>query len=97
MIDRPTDEELHKMFDCVDCGKNTDDHDEYYMVHDEVWRKEARMTDFGGMLCISCLEERIGRRLTQVDFTNYPVNTLMFTPKSDLLLNRLGIKPDHFG
>lgn len=58
-------------FLCVDCGYNTID-DEYYMVHDEVWRASG-MNE--GMLCIGCLEARLGRMLGAADFPSVPVNT----------------------
>lgn len=62
---------------CVDCGVDTYARgvDEYYMVHNEVWAA-AGMLPRDGMLCIGCLEARLGRRLTAVDFTDVPVNDL---------------------
>jgi hypothetical protein len=64
-------------FECVDCGRNTSHWcgiDEYYMVHDAVWLQTG-LAKFEGMLCIGCLERRIGRKLCRDDFTNYPINT----------------------
>jgi hypothetical protein len=47
------------------------------MVHNTIW-KEAGMTkgDEPGsqILCIGCLETRLGRTLTPGDFTNAPIN-----------------------
>jgi hypothetical protein len=45
------------------------------MVHDEVWQ-EARGLQRAPLLflCISCLERRLGRTLTQGDFTDAPIN-----------------------
>jgi hypothetical protein len=40
------------------------------------------------MLCIGCLEERLGRRLNANDFTDAPVNH-GFTWQSERLQNRL--------
>ena len=57
-------------FLCVDCGYNTIG-DEYYMVHDEVWQA-AGMDE--GMLCVGCLETRLGRMLGADDFPRVPVN-----------------------
>jgi hypothetical protein len=54
---------------CVDCDTNTNAIDEYYMVHDVVWP-----LDGNGMLCIGCLEARIGRRLKPADFTGAAIN-----------------------
>lgn len=73
-------------FECLDCSVNTCFIDEYYMVFDEVWllANPARK----GMLCIRCLEKRIGRELVSNDFTGAPVNFL--PPYSNLLTSRLG-------
>jgi hypothetical protein len=40
---------------------------EVYTVKPKVW-KAASMEDFGGCLCIGCLEKRLGRFLTPKDF-----------------------------
>ncbi|WP_246763828.1 hypothetical protein [Rhizobium bangladeshense] len=66
-----------KEFECVDCSVNTGDTCEYYMVHDELW-EGVGMTPHGGMLCIGCLEDRLGRMLTSRDFTDAPVNWGIF-------------------
>lgn len=50
-------------FECNDCGVHTLDIGEYYMVRGDVWPAGAHM------LCIACLESRIGRSLTPQDFT----------------------------
>ncbi len=68
---------------CVDCGIDTIEIDEYYMVWNDIWPLEGR-----GMLCIGCLENRLGRELTREDFTDAPINEI-FT-YSDRLKNRLG-------
>lgn len=73
-------------FTCLDCRANTLYLGEYYMVEDEVW-KEAKMKE--GMLCIDCLEKRIGRTLKCEDFKKCPLNILPNIPKSDHLLNRM--------
>jgi Protein of unknown function (DUF2695) len=58
-------------FKCHDCGN---DFDEYsYMVHDHVWNAGGLSED-GGLLCIGCLEKRIGRRLHPEDFEDVPLN-----------------------
>ena len=50
---------------CADCGEDTDEIDEGYFVNDDVWAQSG-----GGrkVLCIGCLEKRIGRRLNSRDF-----------------------------
>lgn len=76
-------------FECLDCGTNTAFSDEYYMVHDTVWDSVVKG---GGMLCIGCLEGRLGRTLTPQDFTLCMVNLDHRNyAKSERLLNRLGV------
>ena len=58
--------EIDTTFRCVDCGADKDG--EYYMVSDELWAASG-MAPNGGMLCLACLEQRIGRRLVKEDFT----------------------------
>lgn len=70
---------------CIDCDVNTEDIGEYYMVHVGVWPKE--IGPHNGMLCIGCLEKRIGRQLTPEDFTLCPLNTF---PGSERLESRRG-------
>jgi hypothetical protein len=55
-------------FRCVDCRKCTFCSGEYYMVADALWSASG-MGPFDGMLCLLCLEQRIGRELTINDFT----------------------------
>jgi len=61
--------------------------DEYYMVDNGVW--EVATEDFGGhgMLCIGCLEARLGGKLVASDFPDYPINKGVF-PQSPRLQNR---------
>lgn len=56
------------------------------MVHGEVWPIGPRE----GMLCIGCLESRIGRNLTPADFTSFPINTNPRQKRTVRLLDRLG-------
>ena len=71
-------------FLCLDCGVDTGAIDEDYMVTHELW---ARVNPGGdGMLCIGCLEKRLGRELTPDDFWLNSVSS----PKSERLLKRLG-------
>lgn len=74
---------------CVDCRVDTDALDEYYMVHDELWEAAGVPRD-GGMLCVGCLEARLGRRLEARDFTGAPVNDPGEYHMSPRLLSRLG-------
>jgi hypothetical protein len=61
---------------CADCGYDTIS-DEYYMVRNAVWERALGhpIPNFDDtILCIGCLERRIGRTLTRYDFTNCPLN-----------------------
>jgi hypothetical protein len=53
---------------CVDCDADTLAIGHYYMVSNDLWASAGIEPD-GGMLCLNCLEKRIGRRLTYDDFT----------------------------
>lgn len=57
---------------CTDCHTDTRVIREYYMVNFDLWRAYGAGK---GMLCIGCLEDRIGRQLTHADFTGAPINT----------------------
>jgi hypothetical protein len=65
---------------CADCGIGTLTIGEYYIVHDHVWeqawagrRKPWHGADSGQeILCIGCLEHRIGRTLMRCDFDFTP-------------------------
>jgi len=74
---------------CVDCAVNTIAIDEYYMVHDHLWERAGMATD-GGMLCIACLETRLGRDLKRTDFTDAPINQVT-DRRSAHLRDRLGL------
>jgi hypothetical protein len=52
------------------------------------------MTYCGGMLCIGCLENRIGRKLRRTDFSEYPINNDGKYPRSERLKNRLSADDD---
>lgn len=57
------------------------------MVTDQVWDSVANR----GMLCIGCLEQRLGRMLHARDFTDAPINQIadMTDDASARFLNRL--------
>ena len=72
-------------YQCEDCPVDTESIGEYYMVTHNIWRQ------FGagaGMLCIGCLEKRIGRTLDKWDFLNVPVNYI--GKRSKRMVDRLG-------
>jgi hypothetical protein len=58
-----------------------------YIVHDHVW-KAAGMEPWGGVLCVGCIEQRIGRRLTPDDFDHD--HPFFFLPGTPRLLDRQG-------
>ena len=70
-IDPKTIQSEKERFTCEDCG-NPDYN--MYMVDDNVWREYGNDTN---TLCMSCLQDRMGRELTKDDFlqhSNAPVN-----------------------
>lgn len=70
---------------CNDCGVDTIEMNEYYMVQKDVWPIGRK----SGMLCIGCLERRIGRKLISEDFPFLPINYPDFFDQSDRLKDRL--------
>jgi len=76
-----------RRFLCMDCGIDTGKIAEFYMLQESIWLLVAKSDR--GMLCISCLESRLGRKLTFWDFNNSYVNSLHFGVKSVRLLERL--------
>jgi hypothetical protein len=83
---------------CADCGLGTNTANEWYMVNDAVWQQAwaGRLKPHHALpgqqiLCIGCLEARIGRRLWGADFPDVPVNDFLGEwYKSDRLLDRMG-------
>jgi hypothetical protein len=80
---------------CADCGIDTIEAEEFYMVHDHVWEQAwgqiSRGTPGEQILCIGCLGRRIGRTLTCRDFTDVPLNDpfARVQSASERLFNRL--------
>lgn len=79
---------------CHDCGVSTFDINEYYMLDDAVWKLciPEKQT---AMLCISCVEKRLGRELATEDFSicplnDHPADVSFPNLKSEKLLTRLG-------
>ena len=76
-------------FFCMDCEVDTSPNTgicEYYMVTDHVWQSEAAAEE--GMLCIGCIEGRMGRQLEKEDFIDALINQGVF-PMSDRFKSRL--------
>ena len=57
------------------------------MVQDEIWR--TAVASGPGMLCIGCLEARLGRTLVKGDFTDVPVNDIYPVQHSVRLMMRI--------
>lgn len=59
--------------DCKQCGTDISQMGikEWYMVEDAVWKPAAKGDD---VLCIGCLEKRLGRMLRPEDFEGYRIN-----------------------
>ncbi len=62
---------------CQDCDVDVIAVGECYMVQDAVWP----LAEDGGVLCVGCLEARIGRELTREDFTACLVNLQAGSPR----------------
>jgi hypothetical protein len=79
---------------CADCGIGTVTLGEYYMVRNDIWEQAwagrrkwwYRHVPGQEILCIACLEARIGRELTVDDFT--AVFPRRWPPPSRLLARR---------
>lgn len=76
-----------RRFLCLDCNEDTGKLMEFYFVHTDLWLSAAGSKE--GMLCVGCLEERIGRRLTSDDFPDVTINSPRYGQKSQRLINRM--------
>jgi len=61
-----------KKFQCLDCKVDTGKLGEHYMLTDKTWYRVHGSNV--GMLCIGCLENRLGRKLIKNDFNESHVN-----------------------
>lgn len=82
-------------FKCMDCGDNVIDKKEYqYMVRQPVWRQAVKFSvdpsPARDLLCVNCLEKRLGRQLDPADFTDAPINREAVN-KSQKLRDRQGL------
>jgi hypothetical protein len=90
---------------CKDCGNDTTPsrrgaHNagkhEYYMVKDRVWHAAGMLSSLDGeILCIGCLEGRLGRRLKPRDFTPAVVNDPARPHHTPRLRSRLTGTPEN--
>lgn len=72
---------------CMDCSVDTGKIYEHYFVNLDLWM-EATGSE-RGMLCIGCLESRIGRQLVHTDFPKVTINDPKHASMSQRLLSRL--------
>jgi hypothetical protein len=72
---------------CEDCGRDTGKMREHYFLRPQVWTSVHPSNV--GMLCVGCIEARLGRELTHVDFTDAHVNDPFLYPMSDRLRSRI--------
>lgn len=77
-------------FKCRGCGILTNKIGEHYYIDSRLWLQANRQHN--GMMCIGCVEARIGRSLTPKDFIPCPLHNPKKYFLSTRLKNRLGIK-----
>ena len=76
-----------KKWNCLDCKVDTGKIGEHYFVNTDLWL--SVVGSIKGMLCVGCLEKRIGRKLTPADFPNVHINRPSASGMSSRLLNRI--------
>ena len=80
-------------FMCQDCGHDTREMGERYMVHEDIWETAIAAGGYAYMLCMGCLEGRLGHRLTSGHFMGVGCNYASFSFHS-LRLRRALVAPD---
>jgi len=69
---------------CIDCDKDIyQNPKDYYMIRNDLWKKYGVGK---GMLCIECIEKRLGRKICKEDLTDCLVNTI-FNPYTIMILS----------
>lgn len=53
---------------CMDCGENTSMLREFFMLEQDLWDSIITTSERTGMLCIGCVEGRLGDQLRPQDF-----------------------------
>lgn len=84
-------------FECSDCSVNTEEIDETFMLTDDLWARVVATEppvrpNAGGVvvLCVGCIEHRIGRELQPPDFKTVPLSDPTLNAMSPRLLTRIG-------
>jgi len=80
-------DKIRQQFICHDCSFDTF-HSEYYMLKHNLWDKLIGKENIE-MLCIGCVENRLGRELVSSDFLDCPLNYEQWH-QSDRLKSRIG-------
>ena len=73
---------------CNDCGINVIKAGEYYMLQPDIWHKQLGMGSDDN-LCVGCLEQRLGRKVSTNDMCGLPIFTTWKYPPSLRLMHRL--------
>jgi len=76
-----------KKWICLDCSQDTGRMNEHYFIQTETWLSVVGSKI--GMLCVGCLESRLGRKLLPKDFPDVTINNPKYGNKSQRLLDRL--------
>ena len=76
-----------RKFLCLDCKVDTGKIGEFYFLQTDTWLKVVG--SIKGMLCVACLENRLGRKLNKADFTLCTINGFRHGFKSKRLVERL--------
>lgn len=76
-----------RKWNCLDCRQDTGKMREHYFVKTEIWMKVHHSVY--GMLCVGCLENRLGRQLRADDFTDAHINNPRLYDMSDRLRSRI--------
>lgn len=74
---------------CLDCQVDTGKIYEHYYVNLDLWMSATGSER--GMLCIGCLEIRVGRKLTSSDFPKVTINNPKFSRQSVRLQDRIRV------
>lgn len=72
---------------CNDCGVNVIKNGDYCMLRPDIWEVTFGLGG-GDNLCVACIERRLGRKLTFLDFITSP--SVEGFPMSDTLFDRFG-------
>lgn len=74
-------------FLCIDCRVDTGKICEHYFINTDTWMSAVGSKT--GMLCISCVEQRLKRKLVSSDFPDVTINNPKYAKMSLRLLDRI--------